>query len=480
MAKNADILAGPPPERDPSFGLSADQTRQISERKNHIVTCAQNNTPPVKGFWKAIEHYSEHRESYRSVIPHRYRNPTNTVDGERDKNMRWDPAFDGFLVGSQVELHPLVQLMGQTRIQATVDNPVPASRHSQSRAASAIYGHPQLTLQSVPTPQSELPKLIYTTGSATEMNYSTTGRGDLAKFHHTAGAIVVEARGEKFFMREVVWDGKGFYDHEHYYTARGVRKAGRLEVLYMGDLHRRFMDPGVDRATFGPGGIVETKRPKEIVVGDVADGISINHHDQGKMVLAAWRAKQHLDCCEAELDQVIEWLNYASKFARVWVTPSNHDDFLMRWLNGSDRHVEPINFRVFNWLRVQMMDELEKTGRGNPLELYCRGKVDPKRVQFLKVDQSLRIRGIECGMHGHLGPNGARGSAANLARIGTKSIIGHSHSPRIWQGVYQVGTSSIFNLGYTSGPSSWFHTHAGIYPNGRRQMIHMIDGEWRG
>ena len=83
-------------------------------------------------------------------------------------------------------------------------------------------------------------------------------------------------------------------------------------------------------------------------------------------------------------------------------------------------------------------------------------------------------------MHGHLGPNGARGSARNLSRIGTRSIIGHSHSPNIWQGVYQVGTSSKLRLHYTAGPSSWFHTHAVVHPNGRRQMIHIVEGHWRG
>ena len=46
-------------------------------------------------------------------------------------------------------------------------------------------------------------------------------------------------------------------------------------------------------------------------------------------------------------------------------------------------------------------------------------------------------------------------------------------------GVYQVGTSSRLKLEYNSGPSSWLHTHCCIYPNGKRTLITIIDGQWR-
>jgi hypothetical protein len=82
-------------------------------------------------------------------------------------------------------------------------------------------------------------------------------------------------------------------------------------------------------------------------------------------------------------------------------------------------------------------------------------------------------------MHGHRGPNGSRGSARNLANIGVRSVIGHSHSPNIFRGVHQVGTSSRLNLEYASGPSSWLHCHCVIHSNGKRQLVPIIDGDWR-
>jgi hypothetical protein len=90
------------------------------------------------------------------------------------------------------------------------------------------------------------------------------------------------------------------------------------------------------------------------------------------------------------------------------------------------------------------------------------------------------VMDIELGMHGHLGPNGVRGTARNLSAIGTRSVVGHAHSAAIYQGVYQVGASSYMRLEYNAGPSSWTHSHVVIHRNGKRQMIHILGCRWRG
>jgi hypothetical protein len=89
------------------------------------------------------------------------------------------------------------------------------------------------------------------------------------------------------------------------------------------------------------------------------------------------------------------------------------------------------------------------------------------------------IAGIESGMHGDKGPNGARGSIRNLRRIGVKSITGHPHSSGEDEGCMQVGTSTPLKLEYTSGPSGWMNTDAIIYANGKRTLVNFIDGEYR-
>ena len=469
----------------PTFERSVLAVQALERKRDFVVTCAQNNTAPDRGFLKALRRYCAGKGAELLVIPMRYKNPTATTDpqeGDDAYRYWWADELKPHLVQNEIRPHPLLRIMAQVRIQATAGTPLSGRRDGRSKAASAIYGHPQMSMRTVPTPQEHLPKILYSTGSVTEKNYSRTDAGDMGEFHHSHGAVVVEVRGDDFHLREVNWDGKRFYDVDRWYSADGSGESGGAEALYMGDVHRRFIDTSVLRATFtAKDSIVKTTRPKLIVAGDIFDGYSISHHERGRKLTEAFRAERGLDCVHGELTEAAEWLQGVSEtWAPVVVTPSNHDDFLMRWLQAGDVGVEPKNREVYAYLTHRVLKEARETGQvPDPFELFCRGKVG-RRTRFLRTDESLQVKGVELGMHGHLGPNGSRGSARNLSRIGTRSIIGHSHSPCIWQGVYQVGTSSLLNLGYTSGPSSWFHTHALVHPNGRRQMLHIVGGKWRG
>jgi hypothetical protein len=97
----------------------------------------------------------------------------------------------------------------------------------------------------------------------------------------------------------------------------------------------------------------------------------------------------------------------------------------------------------------------------------------------LDIDESFNLAGIECGMHGHYGPNGARGSIKNLSRLGSKVISGHGHTPGIEEGHFRTGTSTPLRLEYTNGPSSWLNSHVVVYASGKRSIITIIDGAWR-
>ena len=89
------------------------------------------------------------------------------------------------------------------------------------------------------------------------------------------------------------------------------------------------------------------------------------------------------------------------------------------------------------------------------------GLVHRNQTEFLKRDDSLVFDGleIELAFHGDQGNHGARGSINSFAKIGPKSVIGHSHSPGIMEGVYQVGVTARLDLEYATGPSGWMHTH---------------------
>ena len=115
----------------------------------------------------------------------------------------------------------------------------------------------------------------------------------------------------------------------------------------------------------------------------------------------------------------------------------------------------------------------------DPFELVAREHLKHADVRFLRRDESCVIGDVEVSYHGDQGPNGARGSRRAFTRIGVKVTIGHSHSPGIEEGVYQVGVSAKLDMGYNRGPSSWLHTHCVTYANGKRTLINVIDGQWR-
>ena len=164
---------------------------------------------------------------------------------------------------------------------------------------------------------------------------------------------------------------------------------------------------------------------------------------------------------------------------------SNHNDWLHRWILERDWKTLSPKDRGFYLKVASKLYEQSKllTGDGaeklNAFILLAKEYLINSNIKVLDYEESCLVEGIECGMHGHYGPNGSRGSAKNMRRIGVKSIIGHSHTPAIEEGCYQVGTSTRLSRGYTHGPSSWLNTHCVIYPNGKRTLINIIDGKWR-
>ncbi len=462
-----------------TFHKSDADVRRLERREDFLVTCAVNNAPVNAGFLAACEEWKAETGGAIIVNPVRYRNPKTREEAEEaQEDEWWAPELDEYMLESELRPHEYLSLM-PTKLQATTNNPLPPRISGMTKERSAVFGHPQLCMRTVATPQEDLPKILYSSGAITEKWYSDTLAGDLGHFHHTHSAVIAEVRGKKFHLREVTWDGRRFIDVDRSYAESGISDAPPAEALAMGDIHVGLEDPMVMEATFGEGGIVEAMKPKRLFLHDLCDGRAVNPHElNNRLTRAAIDGKAGLD---TELWAVGAWLeNLPDTFDEVIVVPSNHDEFLMRWLQAGENHVEPQNRKLYHYLSYKMLDEYVE-GDGFPLvlELALRDRLE-REVRFLKVDESYQIMGIEMGMHGHLGPNGARGTIRNLSQIGTRSVVMHIHSPGIWQGVYMGGLSALYRHGYNRGPSSWLQTHVAVLANGYRQMLHMISGDFRG
>ena len=83
-------------------------------------------------------------------------------------------------------------------------------------------------------------------------------------------------------------------------------------------------------------------------------------------------------------------------------------------------------------------------------------------------------------MHGPIGPNGSRGNARALSKVGRKANIGHSHQAEIHDGLYVAGVTGKLDMGYNVGPSSWSQSHIITYLTGKRSIITFSGNKWKG
>lgn len=472
---------------DIKFSLSEERWELIRKSNRFIITSAMNNSQLLHPGWSSIKRYARANNACIIVIPTRYRNPTNPAETDAyDSNAWWEDELVHYMTDEFIDLSKDLWLMAHVRIQATAERPL-SGLSPLTRGASAIFGHPQVSMEMYPTPQHQRAKILYTTGSITKPNYSDTKAGIKGEFHHSFSATVVEIdRDGDFHIRGVPIDDQGgFYDLDKYYHPNGIRSNQRAEGLVTGDEHAMFTDEACKRATYtNKDSIVATIRPKKIVRHDELDFYTGSHHNRNDPVIQYAKHKYGYHRVEDELNLTARHIDETTPpYSENLMVSANHHDHLLRWLK--EVHApkdEPWNmdiwFEIWTYLKDSVTFTDSGTRYGDPFALWCKNNLKSK-TRFLDRDSKEEIAGILVGFHGDQGPNGTRGNINQFASIGAKTVIGHRHTPGIRQGCYQAGTSSKLDMEYVSGPSSWAHCHCAIYPNGKRQLIFIVNGKWR-
>jgi hypothetical protein len=454
-----------------------------SGTKRFIITAAQNATPVHSEFFEALKVAANELEAELIIIPLRYKNPTSRWTESQENQEIWADETLPYIFNARKKLCDNLVLAGDIKTQPTASSPL-TGFEGLTGGESCIIGHTKVQLKVIPVPSGKFPKILTTTGSCTVPNYTDSKAGKLGAFHHSLAAVIVEVKGKRFHLRQLCATKDGsFIDLDKAYSYKGVTKAPRALGLAMGDSHARFMDSKVEKATFGPGGIVETLDPEHLIWHDVLDAYSINHHHAGNPFIGYAKKQSGLGDIQKEVEFTIAMLDRYTGLRKSVIVPSNHDDMLSRWIISDDWKRNPTNSKFYLETALAMLESVNMTPNGteyrDPFE-YWVGKLSKNpRVRCLKNDESFTLAGIECGMHGHQGPNGSRGSVKNLSNLGVCVVSGHGHSPAITDGHYRAGTSTPLKLEYTKGPSSWLNTHVAIYGNGKRSLITIIDGEWR-
>lgn len=454
--------------------------------KRFILTSAQNGTAIHSGFLANLEAYAEHLEAEIIIGGFTYDKRLFEAHDKADATQDWAEPVRQYLCNHRVNLGDNLLWCGEMNTLPTAVHPL-SGFETYSGSKWGIFPHAKVQLRSIPTMKNTPAKIIMTTGAVTLPNYVQKRAGIKAHFHHILGAVLVEldADGDQFCRHLLAEEDTGAFQDLTTRVSEGVVTEGqRVEAITWGDIHCEQIDPSIERATWGTGsgdGMMDWLKPRYQFIHDVADFRARNHHNIKDPHHNFKMFVHGTDTISNDLENIAGFLqSIQRKWCQTIVVESNHDKAIVKWLKEADWKADVVNAETFLELQLATLKAIRKGDtRFSPLEWWLVAK-NPlstcSKIQFLREDDSFVVCGIEQGMHGHLGANGAKGHPNAFTKMGPKTNTGHTHSAGITDGAYVAGTKSKLDLGYNSGLSSWTHTDIVTYPNGKRALITMTPG----
>lgn len=457
----------------------------------YLLTSAQNNTHIHKGFWRNLLRYARHRNAEILVSQFTYdkrsthAKPNTEMLSDYEK-LWYCAEIEPYVCNDRIALASNLIFCGEVNIIPTAERPLSGFENYTGRA-SGIFPHAKQAMDSIAS--THRAKFNYTTGTCTLRNYVQKKAGLKAEHLHCYGALVVEVTDKGWWVRQIQADDRGdFQDWDVVVVKAGkVTTGNRVEAVQWGDIHVAQIDPEVRKANWGDGGIMDTLRPRYQFMHDTLDFLSRNHHAIKNPHEMFIRYVRKEDNVQRELWGVAELLKGEAHrdWCKTVVVESNHDAALTRWLREADYRDDPANALFFLKAQTAIYQAIvDGDDQFSLLAHLMRQMGVSDAVRFLDPDESFVIckpsGGVECGLHGHNGVNGSRGSPRSFARLGRKTNTGHVHAAGIIGDCFTAGTSSKLRLNYNRGPSSWSHSHIVTYASGARAIVTVWQGQPRG
>lgn len=453
------------------------QNKQHDKTKQRfIISWAQSDTQVHKPFLKNLEAYANHIDAAVHIIAGRYKSPVSLEasksleKSEKNTKLFWAKEVLPYLDAARHKLHKHLCILSDVKIQPTASTPL-SSMNGITGLESCVIGHPRVHLKSLPVLDGYPNKLILSTGSVTIENYTDSKSGKKGSFHHQLGFVVVELDGDIFHIRQIIAANDGsFYDLHNFVHNETVILHSGAEAIVFGDLHLTEEDEQAVNVSFEVAEKLNVKH--NIILHDTFNGTSISPHESKSPFEQLKKEENGLDNLENELKYVENFFN-SKKDCKFVSVRSNHDIWLDRWLNDVDWRKSK-NKKMYLELAHSLANDADNKGA---LSMYLKQK-NVTNVRCLGINDSYIVLGNECGIHGHAGASGSRGSIIQFKNINTKTITGHSHNPTREDGAVVVGTLTKLRLSYNTGLSAWLHSNAIIFPNGKVQQVHIINGKY--
>ena len=455
--------------------------------KRFVLTSAQNNTYVHEKFLKSLLTMVQYRKAKLLVGTFTY-NKSGFQNGTKEDDGIWfDPKIKHYVNNDSTTLADGLVWCGELDVLPTAVKPL-SGFENYTHDASGVIPHAKMQMVSLPRVKGDDPRFLYTTGTVTKRNYIQRKAGQKAEFHHVFGALYVEidSTGE-WFVRQIVADKTGaFYDLTTKFDGNEITEGHPVAAVNLGDIHVEHTDSEVAYGAWNSKNcMLSVLKPEYTFVHDLTDFKARNHHNiRDPYFLAKMLNTESGGRVEHDMQLSARFLSLVHKHSTPVVVESNHHQAFTRWLREADIRQDPINARFFHASNAKVFDEIAKGHADfNVYAWVLRGmleEINPAaEAVFLDEDEKFYFKDIEFGMHGHRGPNGSRGSAANLKNIGRRCNLGHSHAAGIIDGCYVAGVSAKLDLGYNAGPSSWSHSHIVTYSNGKRSIITQRGRKWR-
>lgn len=425
-----------------------------------------------EGFFNSVKSFCKKNDAELIIMPTRAH-----VKALQDQPSHFDPRLvdyieDHFVTEYKFNRH-LVALDARCNPQKV--NPLNRINRNSAKygnKTSVIVASPKQLLQLKATGNNADPRLEASTGSITVPQYLDNDVGRKAAASHVVGGLVVTIIGDTFLVHQVQTrdGGVGSFNYmgTRYYPDGKTEYEGS-EAMKLGDVHGGREDRDALACTYEQ---FATLQPKEIYLEDIFDGTSVSPHSQDD-VLEQSMQPAHFESLANEIEYtknlIEEIWSYAPEESKLIITAANHNNFYERYLRKGRYIKDKVNFGLCHEMVVEFrngQDPLAK--RLDPDDCYI----------WLDENTDRLVAGVNMAGHGHRGPNGARGSAANLKEVYWRGMIGHSHSPCLVDGLLQVGHLSQKRHGYNNGPSSWALCNGVVYKYGEMSHLFIINNQW--
>ena len=468
--------------------------------KYYVLTSIQNNTelhPAFNNLLALVDHYNGLKKSSCELMVGTFSYNLMAYGPKTVKRNKCNRGQSGelwyakeaeqYIVDESVEIAPGLVWCGEQNILPKASRPLTRFEDYNGRKSN-IVPHVKFAMESVASMKDEATKFNYTTGTITQRNYIQKRAGILAERKHGYGALIVAVDdGGNWYPRQIMLDDDGVIMDIGPDGCVGLRvEDGRVheervtEAINWGDVHVAELESWVRELCWGPGGMLDSLRPKYQMMHDIFSMRSRSHHDMKNFHTSYTKFILGEDCVEGEVQITADLICEADRdFCEMEIIPSNHDRHLEQWLNEADPKRDLLNAKYFYMLSYQYLDAIDRFDRDfNVLEWALRRAGIPDCVRFLGLDESLVIKGIQFGLHGDLGANGARGTTLGLTKLGCAINKGHDHRATIMDLVFSSGACSL-SFGYMKGPGSHSISHIVTYKNGMRSIITMWCGRYR-